>query len=565
MHSWIWTGLNVRRIGAVLLVAILSACQSLPQELVEHQGRQLEAQLQQLQATSNQQTNYYFLGLGLSSAQDVFLHDVESARDLFDKQRGTAGRSLVLMNQASSSQRYSYADMANVRRALQGIAAKMHRENDVLVLFVSSHGTAANGGSLEMSIPGLPSTLITGGQLRRALDDAGIKRRAIVISACHSASLIGALQTPYSAIYTAARADRASFGCSFSSLHTYFSEAWLFEGMAKGLSLPKAFAQAQLAVAKREKENLLQSVNPPSEPQASIGAGVAQEVEQWLPVQHSVSAWAAPVFSHPDYLTRRFMGDWYATFQSGGESYSAVLKIAPQAANFKDRMVTYRLSIRGTSLAVSGTTDLPKTGDTFKLYLRRPITLTLAPGSALQEPTELIADWPNAMAGDVSVPEKLRFERVGPLEAAARAGILVPSAERAKATSKIQFVMMGARDCVWCDRWEAAHTKPGGPTALLNLPGFSQIDYIKVQRATLAKPFVRSDFPAALHAIFDQGIGDAKSVPVKRNARWLDFAPGFLLIVDGKIRMDWVGMFDDLPVYPVLRAVVAEKLKQGAH
>ena len=60
-----------------------------------------------------------------------------------------------------------------------------------------------------------------------ALDEAGIQRRVVVVSACYSGGFVPALADARTLVITAARHDRPSFGCGVSSRITYFGEAFL--------------------------------------------------------------------------------------------------------------------------------------------------------------------------------------------------------------------------------------------------------------------------------------------------------------------------------------------------
>ena len=123
---------------------------------------------------------------------------------------------------------------------------------------------------VELSPPGL----------RQLLDDAGIKWRIIVVSACYSGGFIEPLQDEYTLIVTAARADRKSFGCGNDSDSTFFGEAFFQKGMATADSLAAAFDAAKVRVGEREQAG---GFSPPSEPQWWVGS--AMEAEAFRPAQ----------------------------------------------------------------------------------------------------------------------------------------------------------------------------------------------------------------------------------------------------------------------------------------
>src|SRR3546814_1766943 len=95
----------------------------------------------------------------------------------------------------------------------------MDRDEDLLLLYLTMHGTEDH--ELAVTFPPLLEEWITPPQLRAALDDAGIRNRVVVISACFSGGFIPDLRDARTLVITAARADRASFGCgSRSEEHT---------------------------------------------------------------------------------------------------------------------------------------------------------------------------------------------------------------------------------------------------------------------------------------------------------------------------------------------------------
>lgn len=134
--------------------------------------------------------------------------------------------------------------------------------------------TAKAGCLFYISSHGGPDGAILGEELLRPyllaaiLDDACPNRPSVVvISACFSGVFIPPLQKSDRLILTAARADRASFGCGESDKYPYFDACFL-------TSAPDAHdfaalgARVQACVARREKET---GAEPASEPQVWIG------------------------------------------------------------------------------------------------------------------------------------------------------------------------------------------------------------------------------------------------------------------------------------------------------
>lgn len=134
--------------------------------------------------------------------------------------------------------------------------------------------TAKAGCLFYISTHGGPDGVILGKALLRPnrlaamLDEACPRRPSIVvISACFSGVFIPPLQRNDRLILTAARPDRASFGCGESDKYPYFDDCFLSSAPhAKDFAALGAGVQA--CVARKEKET---GAEPASEPQVWVG------------------------------------------------------------------------------------------------------------------------------------------------------------------------------------------------------------------------------------------------------------------------------------------------------
>jgi Peptidase C13 family len=149
------------------------------------------------------------------------------------------------------------------------ISATAHRAapGDLVFVHISTHGAR---GVLAREVDDRPPTAITAQALARQLAPLAGQRTIIVLSACYSGSLIGALRAPDRIIITAARADRSSFGCAAGNRHTWFGEAELRGFAEQDRSLRQIFAAIRGDVAHMEREQRVM----PSEPQISVGEDV---------------------------------------------------------------------------------------------------------------------------------------------------------------------------------------------------------------------------------------------------------------------------------------------------
>jgi hypothetical protein len=216
----------------------------------------------------------YFVGFAADATEDVFRKDVEAARRVMDEKWGTGDRSVALVNNPRTLLTTPAATLTHLRESLEEIAAAMDVDEDVVMIYLASHGS--RDGTLETRLPPLELVPITPAQVRAALDDAGIRYRVVVVSACYAGTWVDALADDDTAVVAAAHAGRQSFGCGHGSESTFFGEAFFQEGMAKAASLDEAFEAARAGVERREREH---GHAPPSDPQIRIGRGIAPKLD----------------------------------------------------------------------------------------------------------------------------------------------------------------------------------------------------------------------------------------------------------------------------------------------
>jgi hypothetical protein len=218
-------------------------------------------------------TDLYFVGFAPYAAEDVFRKDMQVARDLFDDRFDTDGRSIVLINNPRTVLDEPLATISNLRETLKSIGAGIDPDDDVVMLYLEGHGSADR--KLAAEFPPLELDPLTPESLRDMLDDAGIKWRIIVVSACYSGGWIDALKDEHTLIMTASAANRRSFGCGTESDATYFGDALFQHALRFEDSFVKAFEQARERIAERERT---EQVSPPSDPQLHVGAEMAAKL-----------------------------------------------------------------------------------------------------------------------------------------------------------------------------------------------------------------------------------------------------------------------------------------------
>lgn len=221
--------------------------------------------LSNLQANRNNVTDWYFLGVAGFADQDVFRSEIEQTKDLFDVRFGTQGRSVALINNPDTLETQPIASKTSVEIALNRIGQLMNPDEDVLFLVLSSHGAE---DVVQMENPPLDLENIDPAWLKQTLDNAGIKWRVLVVSACYSGSFIDELQSPTTLIITASAKDKSSFGCSNEADYTYFGQAFFAESLRHTTHFADAFNEAKQSIAKREADMHFE----PSNPQFVVGS-----------------------------------------------------------------------------------------------------------------------------------------------------------------------------------------------------------------------------------------------------------------------------------------------------
>lgn len=213
-------------------------------------------------------TELFTISFGGDGTQDVFLREAIGADSVMAEVFDSGAHSIVLANSAAHPQEQPFATVSALQRALATVADRMNGDEDVLALFLTSHGTPDH--RLTVSLPPYDFEDLTPERLRELLDDSGIRYRVIIISACYSGGFIAPLQGPDTMVITASSAERASFGCHDGAEWTDFGRAYFAEALRQAASFEGAFRIASRHVAEREAQEGLE----PSQPQISVGQGI---------------------------------------------------------------------------------------------------------------------------------------------------------------------------------------------------------------------------------------------------------------------------------------------------
>ena len=233
------------------------------EELAEH--RKLERALAALGRQRAGTVDAYVVAIALDS-DPVFGREARAAADVLARRYGAQGRTLVLAGtDGRAPSALPRGTPGTLAIALARVAELMDRDEDALVLYTTSHG-APFGLYYNDGDHGYGA--VSPNRLRRMLDGLGLRNRLLILSACYSGVFVPVLQSPATAIVTAASADRTSFGCAADNDWTFFGDALINRALRKPQPLPAAFTEAQGLIAGWEA----QVRQPPSQPQIQVGA-----------------------------------------------------------------------------------------------------------------------------------------------------------------------------------------------------------------------------------------------------------------------------------------------------
>jgi hypothetical protein len=246
-----------------------------PEQVLYAQPRMLREALAKLTPRITGRPNLYVLTFAGDGGEDVFRNEAEYAARLFPRRFGPSAHALVLENNPATLATHPLASWSNLEAALDGLEKVMRPDQDILMLYLTSHGDEDH--NLLVDMDPLPLDQIGAADLAGILARRPFKWKVIVVSACYSGGFIPPLRGPGTLVLTAARTDRSSFGCGSDSHATYFGRAWLIDAMNRTPDVITAFRQARTEIAGWERRDKL----TPSEPQIDIGTRIEAQLMQW--------------------------------------------------------------------------------------------------------------------------------------------------------------------------------------------------------------------------------------------------------------------------------------------
>jgi hypothetical protein len=250
--------------------------------LLYDQPARIAAAVDRVAPNTGNKPAVFFVGFAGDGDQNIFKREAVFAQSVIADHFGSADRSMELINDVDDRDSYPLATVSGLTDALKLLAERMNPEQDVLVLTLTSHGSREG---LAVSNGSLPLLQLGPTELRQALDEAGIKWRVIIVSACYSGVFLEPLETDSTLIATASDAEHSSFGCADDRDLTYFGEALFKDSIPTTPSIEAAFKKAADLIQQRETAEHLEHSNP----QIYVGLAIRQKLaplEKGAPEKH---------------------------------------------------------------------------------------------------------------------------------------------------------------------------------------------------------------------------------------------------------------------------------------
>ncbi len=217
-----------------------------PEQVLYAQTQRMQDAIDKLTARVPDRVNMYVIAFAGVGEENVFRNEADFVARQFEQRFDAAGHTLLLINNPETLQTAPLASLTNLETAIDAIAERMDADSDILLLFMTSHGSPDH--VLSVSMDPLPLDQIGPDDLNDVLQESHIRNKVLIVSACYSGGFIKPLEGDTTMIITAAREDRSSFGCGTDSDITDFGRAFFVEGLNHADSFTGAFNVAKSLV-----------------------------------------------------------------------------------------------------------------------------------------------------------------------------------------------------------------------------------------------------------------------------------------------------------------------------
>jgi hypothetical protein len=236
------------------------------------QAALLQAEVARLAPQRPGVTDVYAVGVAGWADEEVFIKELDGALAVLARVLPIRDHTLRLVNHAETAASLPRAEPRNFAAAVHAVAGVMDRNEDVLLLMMTSHGDAQG---FALQLPGKVTATLTPQEVAATLAREGITNRLVIVSACYSGIFLPPLANDDTVVLTAADDKSASFGCATQREWTYFGDAFFRQSLRPGTGLRAAFEQARVLIHGWE----LMDKAKPSNPQAHFGPALMAKLE----------------------------------------------------------------------------------------------------------------------------------------------------------------------------------------------------------------------------------------------------------------------------------------------
>ncbi len=234
------------------------------------QSKLLQAEISALVPQRKGATDVYAIGIA-GVDQDVFAKELDGALTTIAAILPIKDRTIRLINSHATAASVPLATLQNFAAAVHGVAEAMDKDDDVLILVMTSHGEQTG---FALQLPGNRMAELTPQQVAATLDGEGIKNRVVIVSACFSGTFVPPLANDDTIVMTASDDKNTSFGCAPERDWTYFGDALFKQSMQPGTDFAAAFDHARVLIHGWE---LMDRVAP-SNPQGHFGPALVAKL-----------------------------------------------------------------------------------------------------------------------------------------------------------------------------------------------------------------------------------------------------------------------------------------------
>src|SRR5690348_1655669 len=112
-----------------------------PEQVMVAQPDLLDREIAQLKPRTSGRVNLYAIAFAGDGSENVFRNEAEYFEKMFTQRFHETGHVIVLENNPASLTTRPLADWSNLESALDAVAAKMDPQQDILLLYLTTHGS----------------------------------------------------------------------------------------------------------------------------------------------------------------------------------------------------------------------------------------------------------------------------------------------------------------------------------------------------------------------------------------------------------------------------------------